>query len=810
MTSAHALLSPGIPVVLVKPSLLLALATSLLAVGTPTVTDLGVPDGLTYATQQRVNVVGTIAGNTSRDMPPVQRAFRIDNGVTTVLSVPGSSYSYAWDLSNDGRIAVTYVSSLPCPGDATAICSYVRPSIWNPDGTFTTLSYPETDASGNGFADLRAISPNGRIVAGFGALPRQGISAALRYQDGAWTVLHAACAATHACDPVYGENSFANGVNDAGQVAGFTSAYALNRHAAMWDAAGAPHDLGTLGGANSEAFAINNAGTVVGYSESPDGERAFRWNAATGPMQEIVAPGSPAMTFARDINEQGDVAGYACDQASTCLAFVVVDGTWTDLPLPTGASTALGFGISDRTASELLVSGFAYFAESQTYRTALWRIPITSQNHAPSAIVGGPYAGAEGASVAFTGSATDPDGDALTYAWSFGDGTTDTGATPSHVYGDNGSYTATLTVSDGKGGTDQKTVPVAITNVVPTATPTLPTSRPVEGSPFTLALANARDVAADLPSLKYAFDCGDGTFTTPSATPSTSCPTVDNGTRTVRLRVIDKDGGMSEYPRAGDVPLTVSVDNGAPTLGTLTVPTLPVPLGSPVSVSARFTDPGTKDTHAGQVQWDIGAAFGPAAINETNGAGTITASSTALTAGVYTIALKVTDKDGSSVTQATTPGYVVVYDPNGGFVTGGGWIMSPNGACAAAGCRVTGEDKATFDFAPKYAKGATVPTSATPFTFTVAGLGFVSTKYTWLTVGGPLAQFKGEGTVNGVAGYQFLVTAVDGDVTGGGGVDKVRVRIWNASGVVYDNQGAQGEDSSAATALGGGSIVIHK
>nr|WP_278249646.1 PKD domain-containing protein [Nocardioides sp. IC4_145] len=43
----------------------------------------------------------------------------------------------------------------------------------------------------------------------------------------------------------------------------------------------------------------------------------------------------------------------------------------------------------------------------------------------------------------------DPDGDALTYAWTFGDGTTGTGATPSHTFPAAGSRTVTLTVSDG-------------------------------------------------------------------------------------------------------------------------------------------------------------------------------------------------------------------------------------------------------------------------------------------------------------------------------------------------------------------------
>ncbi len=50
----------------------------------------------------------------------------------------------------------------------------------------------------------------------------------------------------------------------------------------------------------------------------------------------------------------------------------------------------------------------------------------------------------------FNGSASsDPDGDAISYSWTFGDGGTASGATASHTYAAGGTYTATLTVSDG-------------------------------------------------------------------------------------------------------------------------------------------------------------------------------------------------------------------------------------------------------------------------------------------------------------------------------------------------------------------------
>lgn len=50
---------------------------------------------------------------------------------------------------------------------------------------------------------------------------------------------------------------------------------------------------------------------------------------------------------------------------------------------------------------------------------------------------------------------TDPDGTIASYAWTFGDGTTGTTATPSHAYAKSGTYPVTLTVTDDRGGQSQ-------------------------------------------------------------------------------------------------------------------------------------------------------------------------------------------------------------------------------------------------------------------------------------------------------------------------------------------------------------------
>jgi hypothetical protein len=57
-----------------------------------------------------------------------------------------------------------------------------------------------------------------------------------------------------------------------------------------------------------------------------------------------------------------------------------------------------------------------------------------------------------------------------------------------------------------------------------------------------------------------------------------------------------------------------------------------------------------------------------------------------------------------------------------------------------------------------------------------------------------------------------MLTAIDGDLTGGGGKDRFRIKIWNkdTGAIVYDNQIGAGDDSDPQTTLGSGSIVIHK
>jgi PKD repeat protein len=296
----------------------------------------------------------------------------------------------------------------------------------------------------------------------------------------------------------------------------------------------------------------------------------------------------------------------------------------------------------------------------------------------------------------------------------------------------------------------------------------------------------------------YDWDFGDGSLHGTGVNPSHTY--ADNVARgyTVTLTVRDA-GGL-----VGTASAVAIVANVAPAVGPITAPVDPVQVGTPVVATAGFTDAGILDSHTGTIDWGDGSSSS-AVVTETNGSGSASGSHEYAVVGVYTVTLTVTDKDGG--TDQSLFEFVVVFEVLPGFVTGGGWIDSPAGAYAA-NPSVLG--KATFGFVSRYHKGATVPSGNLEFNFRIADLQFHSTSHEWLVVSGSKVRFKGSGTINGVGDFAFLVSAVDGDVSGDG-PDTFRIKIWdkNSGVVIYDTEMGRGDGAPATTVLGGGSIVIH-
>jgi PKD repeat protein len=74
---------------------------------------------------------------------------------------------------------------------------------------------------------------------------------------------------------------------------------------------------------------------------------------------------------------------------------------------------------------------------------------------APTANPGGPYSGFTNEAITFDGrGSSDPDGGAIqSWEWDFGDGSTGTGETVTHIYRTVGTFTVQLTVTDDEGQT---------------------------------------------------------------------------------------------------------------------------------------------------------------------------------------------------------------------------------------------------------------------------------------------------------------------------------------------------------------------
>ena len=267
----------------------------------------------------------------------------------------------------------------------------------------------------------------------------------------------------------------------------------------------------------------------------------------------------------------------------------------------------------------------------------------TGANRAPTAAPSGPYAGGEGAAVSFNGSgSSDPDGDALTYAWSFGDGASGTGPNPTHAYADNGAYTVALTVTDTHGAASP---PVTTTATIANAAPSVnagPNQTALLGSPFTLNVAFSDPGVNDGP-WAYTINWGDGaTATTGSATSQTDPVTATHtyvlpGSHTVQVAMTDKDGGVG----AAQLTVTASLVNREPAAA----PGGPYSGVEGVAVSFDGNSSSDPDGDALTYAWSFG--------DGSSGTG-VRPSHAYADNGSYTVSLTVTDAHGAASAPALT------------------------------------------------------------------------------------------------------------------------------------------------------------
>ncbi len=393
-----------------------------------------------------------------------------------------------------------------------------------------------------------------------------------------------------------------------------------------------------------------------------------------------------------------------------------------------------------------------------------------SVNHPPTAVAGGPYTGNEGTAIALDGSgSTDPDGDALTYAWSFGDGSTGTGVRPGHTYADNGTYTVTLTVTDGPGAASAPaTASATIANVAPVVTAAAQTA--TAGASFTFSATFSDAGASDGP-WAYTLDWGDGSpATTGSATSQSAGVTAAHtyaaaGSDTVQVTVTDKDGGVGVVKAA----VTVAATNHSPTAAP----------GGPYSgtegAAVSLTGSGSSDPDGDTLAYAW--TFGDGA----TGTG-VTPSHMYADNGTYTVTLVVTDTHGAASTPVTTTTTVANVAP----------VVTATAQPASAG--------ASFTFSATFSDAGA---NDAPWSYTIAwGDGSAS------TTGSSTSQstaITAAHTYAAAGTDTVLVTVTDKDGGAGSAQAAITVAAVNHPPTAAPGGPYAGIEGSAVTVTGSGS-----
>ncbi len=334
-------------------------------------------------------------------------------------------------------------------------------------------------------------------------------------------------------------------------------------------------------------------------------------------------------------------------------------------------------------------------------------------NVAPTIALSGATNVEEGSSYTLDlGAITDPGTDTVgSYNINWGDGTSDTfsgspaGLSKTHTYADGpNSYTITVDLTDEDDTFNAAgSKAVTVNNVAPTATFNAPASVN-EGSDISLSLTSPSDPSsADTAAgFQYAFDCGDG-YGSFGSVSSAACSKNDNGVHTVKGKIKDKDGGESEYTAA------VTINNVAPTVTPQADQTVDEGASTLFSLGS-FSDPGINDN-----PWTVDVDWGDGSPHTTfNMAtqGALTGQSHTYADGPnsYTIAVKVTDKDGGSDTK-TFKVTVNNVAPTATIV--GAPASSPEGTLISLSSTVT--DSSTSDTAAGFTYALSVTKNGNPF-----------------------------------------------------------------------------------------------
>ena len=225
----------------------------------------------------------------------------------------------------------------------------------------------------------------------------------------------------------------------------------------------------------------------------------------------------------------------------------------------------------------------------------------------------------------------DANGDALTYAWTFGDGTSSTAPNPTRSYATPGTYIATLTVTDSTALSASASVTITVRPAPQPPVAVVAQTTPTSGdAPLAVLFSSAGSSDPEGGALSYLWNFGDNTSSTaPNPSRSYSIP----GNYTATLRVTDPTG----LSHSASVAITVLTPPQPPVA--VVAQTTPTSGDAPLAV--LFSSAGSSDPEGGALSylWNFGDNTSSTAPNP---------SRSYSIPGNYTATLRVTDPTGLS------------------------------------------------------------------------------------------------------------------------------------------------------------------
>jgi len=401
----------------------------------------------------------------------------------------------------------------------------------------------------------------------------------------------------------------------------FTDPGTGDTHAILWTFG----DGGSFSGALTPTHVYSEPGVFLVTLVVTDDDSGVGSDSLTVTVHNLPPTASAGGPYSGDEGATIPITGTGSDPGGGALSYawdLNGDGVYTDAFT---ATTAYSWGEPGVYTVSLRVadSGGLIATASAT---------VTVLNLPPTASAGGPYSGNEGATIPITGTASDPGGGILSYAWDLDrDGQYDDAltATTAYSWGEPGLYTVSLRVTDSGGLTATASATVTVHNLPPTASAGGPYSGN-EGATIPI-IGTGSDPGGG--PLSFAWDLnGDGVYTD-ALTATTAYSWGEPGVYTVSLRVTDS-GGLTATASATVTVLNLAptASAGGPYTGTA---------GTPVTLTGTGSDPGGGVL---SYTWDLNfdGQYGDAV-----GA---TVQYTWTVATVYTVALRVEDAQHAAAT----------------------------------------------------------------------------------------------------------------------------------------------------------------